>query len=465
MASITNADTIAAIATAAGQSALAIVRVSGSSSVEIVDSLFRGASLKNAPTQSLHVGQFFSLKGSDIDQVVVGLFKAPASATGEDVVEISCHGGDRISQIILQELIDAGIRLAEPGEFTKRAFLNGKIDLAQAESIAELIHSKSKSAHTLSLAHLEGSYSKRIEEIATKLLETVALVELELDFSEEDVEFADRPRLEELLSHTHFTLTDLLGSYKIGAVIQGGVDVVIAGKPNAGKSTLLNALVGFDRAIVSSTPGTTRDQVDAESEIKGVLFRFHDTAGIRETDDKIEAEGVRRTLKASDGADVLLYLFDAREGLLDEEKNFLQEWQLKRNREDILLVANKSDLVDEVSDVLADNPEWQVLRLSALKALNDSSLLKELRDKLTAKVGLGQIDLDESKIVSNLRHRDLLAKTKEAVERAQLALADGSGETLSKDIRDALFHLGAITGETTNEDILGAIFSRFCIGK
>jgi len=463
MGAITNSDTIAAIATAAGQSALAIVRVSGPHSVEIVDQLFRGSSLEKASTQTLHVGQFSSAQGQDIDQVVVGLFKAPASATGEDVVEISCHGGDRISQIILQELIDAGLRLAEPGEFTKRAFLNGKIDLAQAESIAELIHSKSSSAHTLSLAHLEGSFSKRIEEIATKLLETVALVELELDFSEEDVEFADRSRLEDLLSKTHFTLNDLLGSYKLGAVIQGGVDVVIAGKPNAGKSTLLNALVGYDRAIVSSTPGTTRDKVDAESEIGGILFRFHDTAGIRETDDQIEAEGVRRTLKASDRADILLYLYDATEGLQDSEEKYLADWKSKRTEGHILLVANKSDLAESGKSTGAD--EKEALRVSALNALNDSSLLLELRQELTALIGMGQIDIDQSKIVSNLRHRDLLAKTKDAVERAQVGLKNGSGETLSKDIRDALFHLGAITGETTNEDILGAIFSRFCIGK
>ena len=463
MGSITNTSTIAAIATAAGQSALAIVRVSGPESIFLVDKLFSGASLSNAATQTLHVGQFVSQKGRDIDQVVIGIFKAPASATGEDVVEISCHGGDRISQIILQELIDSGLRIAEAGEFTKRAFLNGKIDLAQAESIAELIHSKSTSAHTLSLAHLEGSYSKRIEEIATKLLETVALVELELDFSEEDVEFADRSRLEELLSHTYSTLDDLLGSYKIGAVIQGGVDVVIAGKPNAGKSTLLNALVGYDRAIVSSTPGTTRDKVDAETEIGGILFRFHDTAGIRDTDDQIEAEGVRRAIKASDGADVLLYLFDASEGLGEDESFFLEEWKAKRKNGAVLLVANKSDLDLNATISLADGKD--IRRLSALKALDDSNLLSELRDDLVSMVGLGEIDVDQSKIVSNLRHRDLLAKTKESVVRAQEGLAQGSGETLSKDIRDALFHLGAITGETTNEDILGAIFSRFCIGK
>lgn len=465
MGSITNSDTIAAIATAAGQSALAIVRVSGPESIDLVESRFRGSSLSKAATQTLHVGQFVSQKGHDIDQVVVGIFRSPASATGEDIVEITCHGGDRISQIILQELIDSGLRIAEAGEFTKRAFLNGKIDLAQAESIAELIHSKSSSAHSLSLAHLEGSFSKRIEEIASKLLETVALVELELDFSEEDVEFADRSRLENLLAKTHFTLTDLLGSYKIGAVIQGGVDVVIAGKPNAGKSTLLNALVGYDRAIVSSTPGTTRDKVDAESEIGGVLFRFHDTAGIRETDDQIEAEGVRRAIKASDGADLLLYLFDASEGLGEDEERFLSNWESKRKKGGVVLVANKSDLASKAQEVSTENSNLTALRLSALEALDDSGLLSELREKLIASIGLGQIDADQSKIVSNLRHRDLLAKTKEAVERAQFALAEGSGETLSKDIRDALFHLGAITGETTNEDILGAIFSRFCIGK
>ncbi len=455
-------DTIAAIATARGQSALSIIRVSGPYAISSIDPIFKGGKLTQAKARTLHVGNIVSKGGNRLDQVVVSIFHAPASPTGEDVVEISCHGGELVPQLVLQEVLNTGVRLAVAGEFTKRAFLNGKIDLAQAESIAELIHSRSSSGHALSIAHLEGSYSRQIERISTQLLETVALVELELDFSEEDIEFADRSRLSELLNSTKLTIKELLGSYRLGAIMRGGVDVVIAGRPNAGKSTLLNALLGFDRAIVSSIPGTTRDKIEAESEIGGVLFRFHDTAGIRDTNDAIEAEGVRRSMEASEKSDILLYLFDASLGLHDDEVSFLKSWiSEKSERGQLLLLANKLDLGRPDQDF----HDFDELEISALKAMENSQELDMLRSRLTEMIGMSEMDMDRSKIVSNLRHRELLKNTLESVERAELGLKLGSGETLSKDIRDALYHLGAIVGETTNEDILGAIFSRFCIGK
>ncbi|MFQ5572093.1 MAG: tRNA uridine-5-carboxymethylaminomethyl(34) synthesis GTPase MnmE, partial [Rhodothermales bacterium] len=281
------ADTIAALATARGRAALAIVRVSGSEAVSLVAACFRGRDLNMVDSHTAQVGFLLAPNGTEIDQVVVTVFRAPRSATGEDVVEISCHGGDFASALILESLLHHGARLAEPGEFTQRAFLNGKIDLAQAEAVADLIHASSSLAHRVSLAHLQGRYSDWLGRLRDELLELCAFIELELDFSEEDVEFADRERLERLLAHSERFLTDLLDSYRIGELLRDGVCVVIGGRPNAGKSTLLNALVGRDRAIVSPTPGTTRDEIEAEAEIEGLRFRFVDTAGLRDTSDAV----------------------------------------------------------------------------------------------------------------------------------------------------------------------------------
>src|SRR5690606_20435507 len=313
------ADTIAAIATARGRAALAIVRLSGPEAVTIADRHLPARSLAEAASHTAHVGFFTTPDGERLDQVVATLFRAPRSATGEDVVEISCHGGDVAPQRILRALLDGGARLARPGEFTERAFLNGKLDLAQAEAVAELIHAQSSLAHRVSLNHLQGRYSDAVGVARDELLQTCALVELELDFAEEDVEFADRAQLERLLDRTAHLLDRLLGSYRLGTLVRDGVRVVIGGRPNAGKSTLLNALVGRDRAIVSPTPGTTRDEIEAEAEIGGLSFRFVDTAGLRETEDAVEAEGVRRAHAAIERSDALLYVYDLTRGLDDEE--------------------------------------------------------------------------------------------------------------------------------------------------
>ena len=285
-------DTIAAIATARGRAALAVVRLSGPHAVEIGAECFRGDDLTAAESQTAHVGYITGSDGRDVDQVVVTLFLAPRSVTGEDVVEISCHGGDFAAQMILERLLAAGARMADPGEFTQRAFVNGKMDLAQAEAVADLIHASSSMAHRVSLSHLQGRYSDVLSQLRGELLELAALIELELDFPDEDVEFADRERLERLLAQSDRLLCELLDSYRLGSRLRDGVRVVIGGRPNAGKSTLLNALLGRDRAIVSATPGTTRDEIEAEAEIGGVRYRFVDTAGLRETSDAVEAEGV-----------------------------------------------------------------------------------------------------------------------------------------------------------------------------
>ena len=468
------ADTIAAIATARGRAALAIVRCSGPEAVTVVDRLFPSKDLAAADSHTAHVGFVTTLEGERIDQVVVTLFRAPRSATGEDVVEITCHGGDVAPQLVLKTLLDVGARLARPGEFTERAFLNGKLDLAQAEAIAGLIHAQSSLAHRVSLNHLQGRYSEAVAAARQELLQTCALVELELDFAEEDVEFADKAQLEALLDRTASLLSRLLDSYQLGMLVRDGVRVVIGGRPNAGKSTLLNALVGRDRAIVSPTPGTTRDEIEAEVELGGLSFRFVDTAGLRETDDLIEAEGVRRTHDAIACADALLYLFDATLGLDTEEKEWLNGFTVKRSEAEFseaeqvdvptLLVANKRDLLDGEPDVsiLA----FPTLALSAQAALVDRDALDPLRAWLVDAVTDGLADPEATSIVVNQRHRQHFIRALDAVRAAQHALRIGaSGDTLALDLRAALHELGSVTGEITNEDVLGAIFSQFCIGK
>ena len=472
-------DTIAAIATARGRAALAIVRLSGARAVAVVAACFRGADLAAADSHTAHVGYVTDGSGGEIDQVVVTLFRSPRSVTGEDVVEISCHGGDMAAQLILQRLLGAGARMAEPGEFTQRAFVNGKMDLAQAEAVADLIHASSTLAHRVSVSHLQGRYSEVLSELRDELLELAALVELELDFSDEDVEFADRERLERLLSRTEGALSELLESYRLGKHLRDGVRVVIGGRPNAGKSTLLNALVGRDRAIVSATPGTTRDEIEAEAEIGGVLYRFVDTAGLRETSDAVEAEGVRRAEQSIEHCDVLVYVYDMCAGVDTEERRFLE----RQAQIPVIVVANKRDLVsgaavaDDGASVredpaIAGAPSEgglstsAPLPMSAVRGAADEAELAPLLARLEALVRHELSDADASHVVTNQRHREHLRRAREAVQSATRALASGmAGDTLAADLRLALHELGSITGEITNEDVLDQIFSRFCIGK
>ncbi len=463
MTATEGSDTIAAIATARGRAALAIVRVSGPEAVSVVASCFRGRDLREVDSHTVHVGYLLALDETEIDQVVTTVFRAPRSATGEHLVEISCHGGDFAPTLILESLLHHGARLADPGEFTQRAFLNGKIDLAQAEAVADLIHASSSMAHRVSLSHLQGRYSDWLGQLRDELLELCAFVELEIDFTEEDVEFVDRARLEDLLAHAERLLADLLASYRVGELVRDGVRVVIGGRPNAGKSTLLNALVGRDRAIVSATPGTTRDEIEAEAEIEGLRFRFVDTAGLRQTSDAVEAEGVRRAHRAIDRADVLLYLYDLSVGLDAEDIHFLQKISAQPDLTTIV-IGNKRDLVDAVVAPTLDGLPF--VELSAERGQREADELDVLVRLLLDTVAEGLSDADASPVVMNQRHRQHLHQALDAVRAARQALGAGvSGDLFTIDIRVALHELGAITGEITNEDVLDQIFSRFCIGK
>lgn len=456
-------DTIAAIATARGRAALAIVRMSGPEAISIAASCFSGCDLLEVASHTAHVGFITDAEGGGIDQVVVTIFRAPQSVTGGDVVEISCHGGDIASRLILRRLLDAGARMADPGEFTQRAFVHGKMDLAQAEAVADLIHASSSMAHRASLAHLQGRYSDVLADLREELLELCAFLELELDFSEEDVEFADRERLEELLRRSERLLDELLSSYRVGAKLRDGIRVVIGGRPNAGKSTLLNALLGRERAIVSATPGTTRDEIEDEAEIEGMLFRFVDTAGLRETVDAIEAEGVRRAEQSIERADVLIYVFDATLGLDADERTFLEESGAVLP---VILVANKRDLLNgrtREADVAASE---DALLISAREAYADEAESRPLIERLIEEAGAGLTGVDASTVVMNERHRQHLRQALDAVRTSRSALDRGAtGDALALDLRAALHEIGAITGEITNEDVLDQIFSRFCIGK
>ena len=465
-------DTIAAQATARGRAALAVIRTSGPDAIDVVNACFSGADLSEAESHMAHVGFIVDEGGEEVDQVVVTIFRAPRSSTGENVAEVSCHGGDLAPKLVLQALLDRGARMAEPGEFTERAFLNGKLDLAQAEAVADLIHASSTRAHQVSLRHLQGRYSEQLDDLREELLDLCSLMELEIDFSEEDVEFADRERLEGLLDGAEDLLDTLLSTAGAGEALRDGVRVVIGGRPNAGKSTLLNALVGRDRAIVSATPGTTRDEIESEAEIDGILFRFVDTAGLRETSDQIEAEGVRRAERSIEQADVLVYVYDLQRGLDDEERAFLQD--IDASPVECIVVGNKADLVDEPAPVGDGQPleqplpgsDAQALYLSAEEGRSQESELQPLVDRLSGIVNEQLSRADASQVVTNERHRQHLKAARRALRDARDALKTGvSGDLLALDLRQALHELGAITGTVTNEDVLGQIFSRFCIGK
>lgn len=455
-----SSDTIAAIATARGRAALGVVRISGPEAAPIADACFEGANLRDVASHTAHVGYVAGRDGTRLDQVVATVFRAPRSATGEDVVECSCHGGDFATRLILNRFLEEGARLAAPGEFTQRAFLNGKMDLAQAEAVADLIHASSSLAHRVSISHLQGRYSEALSDIRAGLLELCALLELELDFSEEDVAFADRERLGNLLERSERLLDALLRSWRLGRRVRDGVRVAIAGRPNAGKSTLLNALLGSDRAIVSPSPGTTRDEVEGEAEIGGLLFRFTDTAGLRDATDAVEAEGVSRAKRAMDRSDILVYAYDVTAGMDAGERALLQA-AADRGAPPALVVANKMDLLGE-----GEAPPNGVLGLSAKRAFRNEAELQPLITRLL-ELAAGDLSLSEaSLVVTNERHRNHLRKALAAVRDARQSLGAGSGgDLLALDLRAALHEIGAITGEITNEDVLDQIFSRFCIGK
>lgn len=450
-------DTIVALATAPAIAAIGVIRLSGDQSFNIVAKLFKGKNLNEVPTHSIHFG---SLRDEDqiLDEVLVSVFKGPKSYTGEDVIEISCHGSPYIQQKIIESLVKNGARLAEPGEFTLRAFLNRKLDLTQAEAVADLIASDSSAALKTAMNQMRGGFGETIKKLREELIHFASLVELELDFSEEDVEFADRSQLKILIERIIKVCSDLIISFQSGNVIRNGIPTVIAGRPNAGKSTLLNALLNEERAIVSEIAGTTRDTIEEAIQIKGINFRFIDTAGIRaEADSEIEKIGIERTFKKAAGAELVLYLFDINTQI--KEEVLAESKLLRSDNKRLLLVANKCDQ----SSMVQDKRDWEgeeIVFISA-KEKNIESLINYL-----ASIANENIGKSDQTLISNVRHLSSLQETVKHLEEVIRGMDMGlSGDLLAEDIRGALYQLGLITGEISTDDLLENIFTKFCIGK
>ncbi|HNR06662.1 MAG TPA: tRNA uridine-5-carboxymethylaminomethyl(34) synthesis GTPase MnmE [Saprospiraceae bacterium] len=455
-------DTIAALSTAPGQAAIAVLRVSGAEAIPIVNEGFKGKNLEKTESHTAHLGFLMDAEGGVIDQVVVTLFRGPHSYTGEDTVEISCHGSTWIQQAILNRLIQLGARAAGPGEFTFRAFIHGRMDISQAEGVADLIAAESSAEARLALSHLRGGISKEIAGLRSRLIEFASLLELELDFAEEQVEFANRSQLKTLLEEAILKVQGLVDSFRLGNAIKQGINTVIAGRPNAGKSTLLNALLQEERAIVSDIPGTTRDTIEEVLHIEGIPFRLIDTAGIREAQDQIEAIGVQRTHDKIRQSSILLYVFDVT-GLKPAEVQS-DIAVLKHPDLEIILIPNKMDLnpyAHPEDFVMEGITPSDIIPTSARNNMNIPYLKERLLQSVT-----GNHDLLSQNILSNSRHLDCLQRVKEHLRRALEQLNSGGGhELIAMDIRQALHYLGEITGEVTTEDLLESIFTRFCIGK
>jgi len=450
-------DTIVALATAHGVSAIGVIRLSGSKAIQVANELFPSKNLQAEAANSLHVG-FLKDGNRVLDEVVLCLFRAPRSYTGEDVIEISCHGSPFIQEQIINACIAHGARLAKPGEFTQRAFLKGKLDLTQAEAVADLIASNTAASQQTALKNIRGGFSDILKELRDQLIRFSALIELELDFSQEDVEFADRSALEALIQRISVTVKQLLESFRLGNVIRNGVNVAIVGKPNAGKSTLLNTLLNENRAIVSEIAGTTRDTIEEIINIDGILFRLIDTAGIRDSEDAIEIIGVEKSMEKMKSADIVLYLFDAFSETAGELEAAIH--RLQEINPSYMLVGTKSDLSDQTH--LAEKFSGiDALYLSA-KTHHHIDILKE---RLVDKVLQGKVNT-ESVIVTNARHYASLQQVASSLQDIQTGMDNRiPGDLLALDIRRCLHYLGEITGEVTNEDQLDYIFSKFCIGK
>jgi tRNA modification GTPase len=454
-------ETIVALSTPAGVGAIGVIRLSGTEAIPIADRIFWGAKLEKQDSHTLHFGQ---IKDGErvLDEVVIGLFKAPKSYTKEDVVEISCHGSPYIIQEVLQLCLREGARLAQPGEFTMRAFLNGRMDLSQAEAVADLIESSSASSHQIAMQQMRGGVSNEIQKLRQELLDFASLIELELDFGEEDVEFADRGKLEELVKTIQKLIGELLHSFALGNAIKQGINTVIAGRPNAGKSTLLNRLLNEERAIVSEIAGTTRDTIEETLNIQGVTFRLIDTAGIREAQDTIEAVGVEKALEKIEQSAVLIYVFDVIQTQPEEVAADLAK--LVRPGLHLLAVANKMDLNPYTSSehyVSEYLKEEQFIPISAKNDMNVGYLKERLYQ-----VAIGEGLNEESAVVSSTRHYEALRNAHQSLDDVLRGLQDQiSSDFVAMDIRRALSFLGEITGEISTDDLLGNIFGRFCIGK
>lgn len=451
-------DTIIALATPPGVGAIGVIRLSGSKAFIIANHLFHSKNLLQQPSHTLHVG--FLKEGEKIlDEAVVSLFKGPKSYTGEDVVEISCHGSSYVQQQVIEACIRQGARLARPGEFTQRAFLNGKLDLAQAEAVADLIASNTAASQQTALHAIRGGFSEKLKELRERLLRFSALIELELDFSQEDVEFADRQQFYGLINEIALSTNQLVNSFQLGNVIKNGVSVAIIGKPNAGKSTLLNTLLNENRAIVSDIPGTTRDTIEEVINIDGILFRLIDTAGIRQhSGDTIESAGIERSLAKMKEADLVLYLFGVKELKTDVMNKKIEFDKLKLN---YLFVGNKIDELGEVQAKEKFNDIEKIIFISAKQHLHT----EVLKEKMVDAVLQGDLQT-ENIIITNARHYHALKEVDKSLTDIKAGLDNKlPGDLLALDIRRCLHYLGEITGEITNEDQLDYIFSKFCIGK
>lgn len=461
-------DNIIALATPSGAGAIAVIRISGKDAITICDAHFKsvsGKQLINQATHTIHLGHIVK-DDKDLDEVLVSVFKNPNSYTGENVIEISCHGSPFIQQEIIQLFLRNGCRIANPGEFTLRAFLNGKLDLSQAEAVADLIASDNEASHQIAMQQMRGGFSNEIKSLRDELLNFASLIELELDFAEEDVEFANRDQFKDLIQRIIKVLKHLIDSFAIGNVIKNGIPVAIVGEPNVGKSTLLNALLNEDKAIVSDIAGTTRDAIEDELNIGGVGFRFIDTAGIRETEDVVESIGIKKTFEKITQSQVVIYLFDTSQVNQDNAQHFIVEIKSIQNKfpdKPLVVVANKIDKADENTlDVISNALETVTfLKLSAKNNIG----VDTLKDTLLQFVNTGALRNNET-IITNSRHYDALLKALEEVQKVQSGMdANLSGDLLAIDIRQALYHFGEITGEITSDDLLGNIFANFCIGK
>jgi tRNA modification GTPase len=423
--------------------------------------VYKRQKLNNAESHTIHYGKL-TKNEEIIDEVLVSVFRAPHSYTGEDIIEISCHGSLYIQKQILELLIETGARQAGPGEFTLRAFRNGKFDLSQAEAVADLISSNSRSSHELALKQMRGGFSGKIKALRGQLVDFSSLIELELDFSEEDVEFADRSSLSELLRNIKSEVSALIDSFKLGNVLKTGIPVAIIGKPNVGKSTLLNAILNEEKAIVSDIPGTTRDSIEDTISINGLNFRFIDTAGLRDSNDNIESLGIERTYEKIEQAQIILYVVDISSTTIDEIKDSLNDFNehIVNNGKKFIIIANKTDLMVESPHKLKDLMEMDVVFISA-KRKENINLISEI---LTKSVNVEKIS--DNTLVSNIRHKEALEKVMEQIISIENGIINNiSTDLLASELRVALYHLGEITGEITNDEILGNIFGKFCIGK
>ena len=462
-------ETIVALASPSGAGAIAVIRISGKNALPIAESIFQSVSGKKINTQkthTIHLGHIVD-EGKTYDQVLLSIFKNPNSYTGEDVIEISCHGSTYIQQQIIQLLLRKGCRMAQAGEFTLRAFLNGKLDLSQAEAVADLISSDNEASHQIAMQQMRGGFSNEISKLREELLNFASLIELELDFAEEDVEFADRTQFKELLTRIEFVLKRLIDSFAVGNVIKNGIPVAIVGEPNVGKSTLLNALLNEERAIVSDIAGTTRDTIEDELVIDGIGFRFIDTAGIRETKDVVESIGIKKTFEKIEQAQVVLYLFESLKFKVQSSEYIIEIEKIKNQfpLKPLVVVINKIDLLSE-TEILNIKEQLETLnvKLQTISAKNNIGI-EDLKSQLLSFVNTGALRNNET-IVTNTRHYDSLLKALEEIQKVRFGLDGGlSSDLMAIDIKQALYYFGEITGEVTNDELLGNIFANFCIGK